>query len=342
MNKLSLGTSVTIAVNIGAALWQFAMIKDGDLGWYTMCPFLLLERSQWYRLWTSAYLHTGLLHLGINMLSTAAVGVALESRFGTLRFLSWIFWAAPLCGALHVAMAYILSFIGFPFFLRQHSVGFSGVLFALAVGEAWRSDARRSIFGFFEVPAKVYPFALLVAMQFILPNVSFLGHLAGLLVGAGETFGLFNLMLLPKRRAAALDDSMNLGQRCPLTYVPAASASYDDDLTIGRLSCTHLSGGLIYVRHFLIFFLDFLGLRTCCLSLLDLLRRSFATCCRRLMAFVGASSSSDVAYHRVSTTSSSSDPPSLMQGGRRLVEVVDRKTSPHPAIDLDDEDTIEV
>ena len=40
----------------------------------------------------------------------------------------------------------------------------------------------RSIFGLFTVPAKFYPWVLLVVWQLLVPQVSFLGHLTGLLV----------------------------------------------------------------------------------------------------------------------------------------------------------------
>ncbi len=65
------------------------------------------------------------------------------------------------------------------------AVGFSGVLFALTVQESFLgAGSSRSLFGLVNVPSKLYPWAMLVAMQLILPGVSFEGHLAGLLVGA--------------------------------------------------------------------------------------------------------------------------------------------------------------
>lgn len=40
---------------------------------------------------------------------------------------------------------------------------------------------RRSVFGFFSVPARLYPWAMLVLWQLLVPQASFLGHLCGLL-----------------------------------------------------------------------------------------------------------------------------------------------------------------
>jgi len=47
------------------------------------------------------------------------------------------------------------------------SVGFSGIIFQLAVIETYTAppNSTRSIFGFCNVPAKIYPWALLVIIQ---------------------------------------------------------------------------------------------------------------------------------------------------------------------------------
>ena len=68
-------------------------------------------------------------------------------------------------------------------FIKQHSVGFSGVLFALVVVDIHKSDVpTRSVMGFVSVPARWYPWALLVLLQLMIPNVSFLGHFSGILL----------------------------------------------------------------------------------------------------------------------------------------------------------------
>jgi membrane associated rhomboid family serine protease len=69
------------------------------------------------------------------------------------------------------------------------SIGFSGVLFHLLVlevyhpGHSQSAFQQRSIYGLFHVSPKYYPWALLLAAQFLLPNVSFLGHVSGILAG---------------------------------------------------------------------------------------------------------------------------------------------------------------
>lgn len=65
----------------------------------------------------------------------------------------------------------------------QCAIGFSGVVFGLIVVDNSLTGAtQRSIFGLFYVPAPLYPWTLLVIWQLIMPGVSFLGHLCGVLV----------------------------------------------------------------------------------------------------------------------------------------------------------------
>ena len=65
----------------------------------------------------------------------------------------------------------------------QCAIGFSGIVFGLIVVDNNLTGAtQRSIFGLFYVPAPLYPWTLLVLWQVIMPGVSFLGHLCGVLV----------------------------------------------------------------------------------------------------------------------------------------------------------------
>jgi hypothetical protein len=69
------------------------------------------------------------------------------------------------------------------------------VIFGLCVVEIYKSGGTtRSLYGIIEVPSKYYPWILLVVLQFIIPNVSFMGHLSGIVIGTLQTY---NFHLLP-------------------------------------------------------------------------------------------------------------------------------------------------
>ena len=55
------------------------------------------------------------------------------------------------------------------------------------------------------MPGALYPWALLVAMQVAIPRVSFVGHLAGLLVGFAEVRGFLDGALPGRAGREALD-----------------------------------------------------------------------------------------------------------------------------------------
>lgn len=79
--------------------------------------------------------------------------------------------------------------------MLQHSLGFSGVIFQLSVMESNLSPSRtRSVFGVLQVSSKMYPWALLVVLQFIMPQISFLGHLSGILIGTLQYYGVMDFL----------------------------------------------------------------------------------------------------------------------------------------------------
>ncbi|KAJ1457624.1 hypothetical protein M885DRAFT_461626 [Pelagophyceae sp. CCMP2097] len=208
-------TIAVVALNVAATAAQFALLDAAATRRWTLCARCVLHDQEWYRVVTSAFLHGGLLHVGMNMFSVVAIGSMLEQQLGSARLGLWLLWAVPLCGAASCGLASMLILAsGDAGYERQHSLGFSGVIFAMAVLEVARSPAEtRSVLGFFNVPAKLYPWAMLVLMQVLLPNVSFVGHLGGLLVGFAETQGLL-WCLAPSRACEAAFDGA-LERRCP-------------------------------------------------------------------------------------------------------------------------------
>jgi rhomboid domain-containing protein 1 len=218
--KLGLGTTAICALLLAAALFQFMCLDAASTRRFTVSAATVAD-GQVYRIVTSSFLHGGLLHFGMNLASTTAIGSALERTAGTVRLLAITAWAVPLAGVISCALSLALAFATRDEALaRQHALGFSGVIFALAPCEAARGGGRRSVFGLVEVPARLYPWALLVAMQVIVPHVSFVGHLGGLVVGSLEVTGWLAVALPSANAVAAVD------ARCARLpgYAPAGDA----------------------------------------------------------------------------------------------------------------------
>jgi len=141
--------------------------------------------GEFYRIITSTFTHGGIMHIFMNMSSLLQLGASLETQFGSMQFLFLTFWSTFLIGGCYVLLSCIFALMLRDMRQLQSSgVGFSGVLFCYAVLEAnHTTETSRSFYGMFNVPAKLMPFLLLVVLQVIIPNVSMLGHLSGVIIG---------------------------------------------------------------------------------------------------------------------------------------------------------------
>jgi membrane associated rhomboid family serine protease len=183
--------AICVAVFVADNLGDFnANMRD-----FALVPYLAVQRGEVYRVVTAAYMHGGLMHIGMNMMSLLALGGALEPMFGSLHYALIQALFAVAVGSLYVALCYAIS-LAVPGYQFTGAVGFSGVLFAMAMDEVSLSPApTRSVFGLFSVPTRLYPWVLMALLQFLLPNVSLVGHLAGVLVGLAHTRGAFKRVL---------------------------------------------------------------------------------------------------------------------------------------------------
>jgi membrane associated rhomboid family serine protease len=144
-------------------------------------PFLV-QGGQWWRVFTAAFLHYGPVHLVLNMLALLVFGSELERRLGRWRFLA--VYAASIFGG-----AAALQLFSAPGAVAAGaSTAIYGLFGALGVVMlAGREDVRGLI-------------TLLVINVVIslLPGVSLIGHLGGLVAGALTAA----VLVLFRRRAA--------------------------------------------------------------------------------------------------------------------------------------------
>jgi len=128
-----------------------------------------VARGQWWRLFTSGFLHLGIIHLGLNMAVLYMLGPRLERELGKLPFLA-LYLASLTAGSLGALL------------LSRHSltVGASGAIFglmgAVVVGQRasgidpWRSGIVGLI-------------VFNLIFTFVVPGISIGGHLGGLAGG---------------------------------------------------------------------------------------------------------------------------------------------------------------
>eukprot|EP00727_Mastigamoeba_balamuthi_P004985 m51a1_g14485 hypothetical protein (258) ;mRNA; r:731837-732819 len=157
------------------------------------------------RVFTSPFFHVDVLHILANMLSFVPMGTVFERKAGSLGALNAILAFVVVNAALHTGIALASDGLGLTRLLALRcSLGFSGVIFAVDVAASVSDSVSRSFFGF-TVPAHAFPWVALIVMQVILPGVSFLGHLAGILSGYLYVFGLLRFLILPDWAVAVIE-----------------------------------------------------------------------------------------------------------------------------------------
>lgn len=145
-------------------------------------------------LFTSTYTHLSFFHIFWNMSVWVYYGGVYERKWGSAKFALNVLLAGLACNLIHLVVAGIISYIpflplswGYDLFVRTCSLGVSGVLFFFISVDCFDPDlpanSGQQIFGLMPVPKKYYPWIMLVLMQLMIKNVSFLGHLSGLLLG---------------------------------------------------------------------------------------------------------------------------------------------------------------
>jgi membrane associated rhomboid family serine protease len=168
------------AVSVGESPldnWRSPVFQE-----FSQVPVLVDVLGEDWRLLTGAFLHIGITHLLLNMLSLLIFGPELEGRLGWWRYLA-VYLVSALGGAVAIQL------LGEP---ARPVAGASAALYGLlgALG-VLMLVARQDLRGLLTL------LAINVVISF-LPGVSLLGHLGGLVAGILATV----LLVLARRRTA--------------------------------------------------------------------------------------------------------------------------------------------
>ena len=153
----------------------------------------VLRDKQWQRLLLSSFYHLDDMHLYFNMVSFIWKGLILERTLKSRKFLIIIaiFSVLTQLVMLGLNQAFAEMFTNDQY-KYTCAAGFSAVIFALKVLTTSSSNDNVSVMGLpIGVPSKYACWVELILIQFLVPNASFTGHLAGILVGLLYTHGPF-------------------------------------------------------------------------------------------------------------------------------------------------------
>ena len=161
-------------------------------------PSLVLEQGTYWTFLTSMFMHGGIFHLFVNMLSLFFVGGLLEKILGKRRYFSLY-----LISGLFAGLFFVLASLVFSADYISFAVGASGALFGLVGALLFLTPNLRVYVMFIPIPIKLKYAApgLLVLLWLIsiAGNVPIgnTAHLGGLLAGLG--YGIFLRLKFPKK-----------------------------------------------------------------------------------------------------------------------------------------------
>jgi membrane associated rhomboid family serine protease len=142
---------------------------------------VFVQQGNWWRVFTAAFEHVGLLHLGLNMLALLIFGSEMERGLGRWRFLG-LYVVSILGGALAIQL------FGEP---STPVAGASTAIFGLMGAMAVLLLVGRQ-----RVRDAVNLVVINVLISFLIPHVSWVGHIGGLIGGAAVA----GVLVLTRRR----------------------------------------------------------------------------------------------------------------------------------------------
>ena len=150
--------------------WQESVYMLGVLHGYSV-----VVKGEWYRLFTSLFLHADAMHIVMNMLSLYIVGTMVEKLFSSLAYLS-IYFVSALFG----------SFASIYMHLGGQAVGASGAIFGLfgaLAGFAFvhRNIMREQFMSFMKNFGMILVINLVIGLA--VPNIDMSAHIGGLIAG---------------------------------------------------------------------------------------------------------------------------------------------------------------
>jgi membrane associated rhomboid family serine protease len=188
---LPIATFSLIIINV--IVFGLSLLFPVLVDWGAMIDRAVINNPlQAYRFVTAMFLHNGLLHIGLNMLSLYFVGVITERVFGTWRFLLIYFLSGIIGGLTQFGIDIYTNNLG-------AAVGASGAIFGIfgALG-AFFLLRRRALGPAGNSLIGQWFFWLLINLvfSFSVPGIAAYDHIGGLVAGL-----ILGVLLLPGQRS---------------------------------------------------------------------------------------------------------------------------------------------
>ncbi|MFH1238214.1 MAG: rhomboid family intramembrane serine protease [archaeon] len=191
---LSTYTGTIIVANvitfIGFLILQNFIDPNNAVSWVALMPATILAGRGLWTFVTSMFMHAGLGHLFVNMISLMFIGGFVEKLIGKKRFLGLYFASGIFAGLFFVLIALATGID-----LNVYAVGASGAIFGLG-GLLAVLTPKLPVLVFFVIPMPMWAaMGFLIIVLWVLSlglglPIGNVAHLGGLLVGLGYGFYL--------------------------------------------------------------------------------------------------------------------------------------------------------
>lgn len=194
---------VTLGV-LGLNVVAFLRPNVGRIHWPSVssgCISLqkVYYQKQWDRIILAPFLHADSFHLYYNMASFMWKARTLEGHYGSGYFAYMVAVFSVLTSLVYLVLNWAIAEMFDTWsYVTTCAVGFSGVIFALKVLTTHLTPSGTSFMMGIPIPSRLAVWAELVLISVLFPRASFVGHLAGILVGVAFVSGpLKQIMDLP-------------------------------------------------------------------------------------------------------------------------------------------------
>ncbi len=192
---------ITLIIVILTALISIAAFRSRDLLYrFDLSPFRIVQKGQYYRIFTHAFLHTDYMHLGINMLVLYSFGTGIERIFAGLEEQGMIF-SGPFFYLLlyisSIALSALSTISRYKNEERYSAVGASGAVSAVVFTYIFFAPLQKIyFFAVLPIPGIVFGILYLVYSSYMSrrnsDNINHSAHFWGAVVGF-----LFPILLEP-------------------------------------------------------------------------------------------------------------------------------------------------
>ncbi len=104
LSGIPCGTKLLLSVNL--LMHAYIFLTSENLNYYAISPYTVIGKHEYYRILSSAFVHSNFMHIFMNMSSLLQLGPNVEIQFGTLYLLFLTAGAVLLSGVIYIAISW--------------------------------------------------------------------------------------------------------------------------------------------------------------------------------------------------------------------------------------------